>query len=75
MRAQIEAYFAALASIGVLASERYSVDCELTHRGLTIVVGFQPPGCAAPVSFTLHQGAAGCRVTATEFAPVMQNCA
>ena len=75
VRAQIEAYLAALASIGMLASERYSVDCELTHRGLTIVVGFQPPGCAAPVSFTLHQGAAGCRVTATAFAPVMQNCA
>ena len=72
---QVEAYLAALASIGVLASERYSVDCDVTHRGLTILVSFHPPGCAGPVSFTLHQGATGCRVTTTAFAPVMENCA
>jgi hypothetical protein len=75
VRIQVEAYLAALASIGILASERFSVDCQVTWRGLTILVGFQPPGCADPVSFTLHQGAAGCRITATAFAPVMENCA
>ena len=75
VRVQIEAYLAALASIGVLASERFSVDCEVSHRELTILVAFQPPGCVDPVTFTLHQAATGCRVTATAFAPVMENCA
>ena len=75
VRSQVEAYLAALASVGMLASERFAVDCDVTARGLTILLGFQPPGCVAPVSFTLHQGAAGCRVTTTAFAPVMENCA
>jgi hypothetical protein len=75
VRVQVEAYLAALASIGILASERFSVDCHVSGRGLTMLVGFQPPGCIDPVSFTLHQGAAGCRITATAFAPVMENCA
>lgn len=75
VRAQVEAYLAALAGLGVLASERYSVECGVGERGLTLVVGFQPPGCNEPVSFTLHQGPAGCRTTATAFAPVMENCA
>ena len=75
VRVQIEAYLAALASIGVLASERFSVDCAVSHRELTILVAFQPPGCVDPVTSTLHQAATGCRVTATAFAPVMENCA
>jgi hypothetical protein len=74
VRVQVEAYLAALASIGILASDRLSVDCHVSGRGLTILVGFQPPGCDDPVSFTLHQGAAGCRVAATAFAPVMDHC-
>ena len=75
VRVQVQAYLAALASIGMLASEQFSVDCDVSQRGLTILVGFQPPGCVNPVSFTLHQGATGCRVAATAFPPVMENCA
>ncbi len=75
VRVQVEAYLAAMASIGMLASERFSVDCNVSQRGLTILVAFQPPGCLDPVSFTLHQGAAGCRIATTAFPPVMENCA
>jgi hypothetical protein len=75
VRAQVEAYLAALASLDVLSSERYFVECNVGNKGLVLVVGFQPPGCSEPVSFTLHQSPAGCRTTATAFAPVMENCA
>lgn len=75
VRAQVAAYLAALASLGVLSSERYFVECDVGDRGLAIVVGFQPPACSEPVSFTLHRDAAGCRIAATAFAPVMEHCA
>ena len=75
VRAQVEAYLAALAGLGVLSSERYFVECNAGNRGLVIIIGFQPPGCSEPVSLTLHQGPAGCRTAATAFAPVMENCA
>ncbi|MDJ0905515.1 MAG: hypothetical protein QNI96_05815 [Woeseiaceae bacterium] len=75
VRIQVRAYLAAMASIGMLASERFAVDCHVSHRGLTILVAFRPPGCVDPVSFTLHQGATGCRVATTAFPPVMENCA
>ncbi|MDJ0812298.1 MAG: hypothetical protein QNJ23_01105 [Woeseiaceae bacterium] len=75
VRAQVEAYLAALASLGMLSSRRYFVQCDVGDRGLAVVVGFQPPGCSGPVTFTLHQDAAGCRIAATAFAPVMEDCA
>ena len=75
VRVQIRAYLAALAGIGMLSSEQFSVDCHVSHRGLTILVAFQPPGCLDAVSFTLHQEATGCRVATTAFPPVMENCA
>ncbi|MEJ2128245.1 MAG: hypothetical protein P8X81_05325 [Woeseiaceae bacterium] len=81
--AQVTAYLAALSNIGAFASDRFAVDCDAGlcsqgatgARGVTILVTFRPVGCKEPVSFTLHQTASGCRVSATAFAPVMENCA
>lgn len=83
IRAQVTAYLSALANMGAFASERFIVECDagLCYRsdslehGVTILVAFHPAGCKEPVSFTLHQTVAGCRVTPTAFAPVMQDCA
>jgi hypothetical protein len=69
--------------MGAFESERFVVECDagLCHRAdsaekrVTILVAFHPIGCKEPVSFTLHQTVAGCRVTPTAFAPVMQDCA
>ena len=43
---------------------------DFTPLGATIMVSFCPAGCKEPVSFTLHQAVAGCRVTSSVFAPV-----
>jgi phage tail sheath protein FI len=83
IRAQVTAYLAALANMGAFESERFVAGCDASigamdddvPRGVTILVSFVPSGCTEPVSFTLHQTAAGCRVTSTAFAPVMENCA
>jgi hypothetical protein len=81
--AQVTAYLAALANMGAFASERFGAECDAgvcphngdAERGVTILITFHPLGCTEPVSFTLHQSAAGCRITTTAFAPVMDNCA
>jgi uncharacterized protein len=83
IRSRITAYLCALAEMGAFESERFVVECDagLCHRAdsaekrVTILVAFHPIGCKEPVSFTLHQTVAGCRVTPTAFAPVMQDCA
>jgi hypothetical protein len=83
IRAQVTAYLAALANMGAFESDRFIVECsaDINPRGagyervVTILITFHPLGCNKPVSFTLHQTAAGCRVTSTAFAPVMENCA
>ncbi len=83
IRSQVTAYLAALADMGAFENDRFVVDCDagVSKRAdrsgpvVTILVVFQPVGCADPVSFTLHQAVAGCRVTSTVFAPVTDNCA
>jgi len=80
---QITAYLSALANMGAFKDDRFVVECDagLCHRddklehGVTIVVVFHPLGCEEPVSFTLHQTVAGCRVMTTAFAPVIEDCA
>jgi hypothetical protein len=81
--AQVTAYLAALSNMGAFASERFVAECEAgvcphtdnPERGVTILITFHPLGCREPVSFTLHQTSAGCRVTTTAFAPVIDDCA
>jgi len=83
IRSQVTAYLCALSNMGAFENERFFVECDagLCHRSdsaeqrVTILVAFYPLGCKDLVSFTLHQTAAGCRVTPTAFAPVTQDCA
>ena len=83
IRAQVTAYLAALANMGAFESDRFIVECSADvfprddkhERVVTILITFHPLGCKKPVSFTLHQTAAGCRMTTTAFAPVMEYCA
>jgi len=83
IRSLVTAYLLALEGMGAFESDRFVVECDddLCHHdsrqkhGVTILIGFHPLGCKEPVSFTLHQTVAGCRVASTAFAPVMENCA
>ncbi len=79
LNSQVTAYLAAMADMGALETDEFTVDCDaglckrsdaLGH-GVTILVRLQPCGCSKPLSFTLHQTIAGCRVTSTAFAPVI----
>lgn len=83
IRGQVTAYLMALANMGAFENDRFVVECDAglckrddsLEHGVTIVVVFHPLGCDEPISFTLHQTVAGCRVTSTAFAPVMEDCA
>lgn len=80
IRSQVTAYLAGLASLGAFAGDSYAVDCDAgvsrrdgdSARGVTILVSFRPAGCNEPLSFTLHQAVAGCRVASSAFAPVFE---
>ena len=80
---QITAYLSALANMGAFEDDRFVVECDAglcqredqIERGVTILIVFHPLGCKEAISFTLHQTIAGCRVTSTAFAPVMEDCA
>lgn len=83
IHSQVTSYLSAMEGMGAFESDRFVVECDddLCHRdnrqehGVTILIGFHPLGCKEPVSFTLHQTVAGCRVASSAFAPVMENCA
>lgn len=83
IRSQVTAYLSALQSMGAFESDRFVVECDddLCRRdsrqehGVAILIGFHPLACKEPVSFTLHQTVAGCRMASSAFAPVMENCA
>jgi len=69
--------------MGAFEDDRFVVECDAglcqrddkLEHGVTVLVAFHPLGCSESVSFTLHQTVAGCRVTTTAFAPVMEDCA
>lgn len=77
LRRQVETYMAMLAEAGAFADSHFSVQCDAGQplppahplRSITVLLTFRPPGCTEPVSLTLHQTVAGCRVAATAFAP------
>ncbi len=83
IKSLVTAHLVMLADHGAFQNDRFVVECDanLCHRedrrehGVTIVVTFHPLGSNAPISFTLHQAVAGCRVTSTAFAPVIAACA
>lgn len=80
---QVSDYLGRLADLGAFENDRFFVQCDAglcrrrksLERGVTILLEFQPVGCVEPISFTLHQTVAGCRVASTAFPPVMEDCA
>jgi phage tail sheath protein FI len=82
IRSQVFAYLSCLADMDAFENDRFAVECDAGLRnrddsfehGVTILIVFHPAGCKESVSFTLHQTIAGCRVTTTAFAPVMEDC-
>jgi phage tail sheath protein FI len=83
IRGQILTYLSCLADLGAFQNEFFVVDCDagLCNRedrlehGITILLVFHPIGSPEPISFTIHQTVAGCRVASTAFAPVAKDCA
>ena len=83
IRSQVFAFLSALIDMGAFASDRIDVQCDAGLRGtpagagqgISILISFQPHGCEAPLSLTLHQSGKGFRVASTAFAPVTSNCA
>ena len=83
LRGQVHAYLDVMADLGALESRQFVVDCDAglslrddrLEHGVTILLVFHPAGSPLPVSFTIHQTAAGLRVTGTAFAPVAEHCA
>lgn len=77
VRAQVTAYLSCLADLGAFENDHFFVECDAGLRkreqdaghAFAVFVAFHPRACDEPVSFTLHQAAAGCRVTSTAFAP------
>lgn len=76
-------YLRRLADAGALASDRFVIMCHrcdapgalLPQRRVTILLVFQPAGSPGPLSFTLQQTQAGCRITSAAFAPAIRHCA
>jgi Bacteriophage tail sheath protein len=83
IRGQILTYFSCLADLGAFQNELFVVDCDAglcqredrLEHGITILLVFHPIGSPEPISFTIHQTVAGCRVASTAFAPVAEDCA
>jgi hypothetical protein len=81
IKAQVNAYLAALANLGAFEADRFAVACDAgvsqrddrVGRGVTIMISACPAGCAEPVSFTLHQAVAGCRVASSAFVPAFDS--
>jgi hypothetical protein len=77
IRSQVTAYLSCLTDMDAFANDHFVVECDAGLRkreegvlhGFAIFIAFHPVGCREPVSFTLHQSAAGCRVASTAFAP------
>ena len=74
---QVTAYLSGLIDMDAFDNDRFVVECDAGLRkrensvdhSFAIFIVFHPIGCREPVSFTLHQTAAGCRVASTAFAP------
>ncbi len=81
IHSQVFAYLCSLADQGAFATDKFVVQCDAglckrensVEHGVTILLVFQPVGCAEPASFTLHQTVAGCRVASTAFPPVTED--
>lgn len=78
IRAQVVGYLSALANAGAFRDENFVVHCDARLkpqpadyvRSVNILMSFHPVGADEPITLSLHQTAAGCRVATTAFAPV-----
>lgn len=76
VEAQVCATFEILEDAGAFADAGFTVTCNIEPssaagpHAVELLVAFTPAGCREPVSLTVHQTIAGCRVTSTAFAPV-----
>jgi uncharacterized protein len=77
VHAQVHAYMTWLAESGAFADDRFLIhsDAGRQQRGVTLLLTFQPAGAAEALTLSLHQGAAGCRVTSSAFPPSIAQCA
>lgn len=79
----VHAYLKAMADAGAFGDDQFLVQCDTggrrfgidPHRSITLLLAFRPAGSQETVSLTIHQSAAGCRVTDTAFAPVRADVA
>jgi phage tail sheath protein FI len=78
VREQVVDYLGQLHTQGAFDNDHFVVLCDAPRkgpdgsvcRGVSLLLVFQPRGCSTPVSFTLHQSPAGCRISSTAFAPL-----
>ena len=76
VQGQVHASCLALAEVGAFAADGFDVQCRIADpdvagsHAVEILLAFTPARAPEPVYLTLHQSAAGCRVTSTAFAPV-----
>ncbi len=77
VQAQVQAYMAWLADAGAFAPDHYTIHCEAGRQqgGVTILLTFLPAGADETLALSLHQTAAGCRVTSSAFPPSIARCA
>jgi phage tail sheath protein FI len=77
VQAQVHAYLVWLADSGAFADDLFTVHCEADRqqRGVTLLLAFRPRGAGEALTLSLHQTAAGCRVTSSAFPPPIARCA
>ena len=77
VHAQVHAYLASLAEAGAFADHLFSVHCAADRQqsGVTLLLTFRPRGADEAITLSLHQTAAGCRVTSSAFPPSIARCA
>ncbi len=77
VRVRVHAALVSLYELGAFADEGFDVKCRFEPeapsgpQSVEILLAFTPAGASTPVTLTLHQSAAGCRVTSTAFGPAL----
>ena len=78
---QVADFLRRLHAMGAIESEDFVVHCNPgitsggTAHGITLLLVFRPHGCRTPLSFTVEQTPAGCRVSTSAFMPFVADCA
>lgn len=77
VHAQVHAYMSWLAGSCAFADDRFTIHTDIAReqRGVSILLTFRPAGTGETLTLSLHQTAAGCRVTSSAFPPSIAQCA